>query len=82
VDVLLPCINGTFGNMNHLDAARMVQQAAPRIAIPCHFWTFAEQGGGDPGGFIHACHAWAPKVNALLLRPGEGLTVKAKKHRR
>ena len=78
IDVLLPCINGAFGNMNHLDAARMVQQAAPRIAIPCHYWTFAEQGAGDPGGFIQACHVWAPKVNALLLRPGEGLTVKKK----
>jgi L-ascorbate 6-phosphate lactonase len=79
VDVLLPCINGTFGNMNHLDAARMVQQAAPRIAIPCHFWTFAEQGAGDPGGFIQACHAWAPKVSAVLLRPGEGFTMKTRK---
>ena len=76
IDVLLPCINGTFGNMNHLDAARLVQQAAPRFAIPCHFWTFAEQGAGDPLGFLQACHAWAPKVQAMLLRPGEGLTVK------
>ena len=78
IDVLLPCINGAFGNMNHLDAARMVQQAAPRMAIPCHFWTFAEQGAGDPGGFIQACHAWAPGVNARLLRPGQGLTVRAR----
>ena len=78
IDALLPCINGTFGNMNHLDAARMVQQAAPRIAIPCHFWTFAEQGAGDPGGFVQACHQFAPETKALLLRPGEGLTVRRK----
>lgn len=78
IDVLLPCINGGFGNMNQVDAARMVQQVAPRIAIPCHFWMFAEQGAGDPGGFIQACHEWAPGVKALLLRPGEGLTVKAR----
>jgi L-ascorbate 6-phosphate lactonase len=75
VDVLLPCINGVFGNMNHIDAAMLARQAAPRVAIPCHFWTFAEQGGGDPGGFIHACASLAPKVNAMLLRPGEGFTV-------
>lgn len=81
IDVLLPCINGTFGNMNHLDAARMAEQAAPRIAIPCHFWTFAEQGPGDPGGFIQACRQFAPAVKAMLLRPGEGLTVKAKRPR-
>lgn len=76
VDVLLPCINGVFGNMNHVDAAMLAKQAAPRIAIPCHFWTFAEQGAGDPAGFVHACANLAPKVKALLLRPGEGLTVK------
>jgi L-ascorbate 6-phosphate lactonase len=82
VDVLLPCINGTFGNMNHLDAARMVEQVAPRMAIPCHFWTFAEQGPGDPGGFIHACRHFAPAVKSLLLRPGEGLTIKARRRHR
>ena len=76
-DVILPCINGVFGNMNHIDAARLVEQARPRYAVPCHFWTFAEQGGGDPAGFIHACKHFCPDVEALLLRPGEGFTVQA-----
>lgn len=74
-DVMLPCINGVFGNMGHLDAARFVQQARPRYAIPCHYWTFAEQGGGDPGGFLHACRQLCPEVQALLLKPGEPFTV-------
>jgi L-ascorbate 6-phosphate lactonase len=82
VDLLLPCINGVFGNMNHIDAAMLTRQASPRVAIPCHFWTFAEQGGGDPGGFVQACASLTPKVKAMLLRPGEGLTVRARKHRR
>ena len=73
-DVLLPCINGGFGNMNHIDAAMMAQQCRPRFAIPCHFWTFAEQGAGDPAGFIQACKHFCPEVEALLLRPGEGFT--------
>ncbi|MGD0091637.1 MAG: MBL fold metallo-hydrolase [Planctomycetota bacterium] len=81
VDVLLPCINGVFGNMNHLDAAMMVREAAPRIAIPCHFWTFAEQGGGDPAGFLDACRRFAPDVKALLLKPGEGLTITRREDR-
>jgi L-ascorbate 6-phosphate lactonase len=71
-DLVLPCINGVFGNMNHIDAARLVQEVRPRFAIPCHFWTFAEQGGCDPGGFIHACGHLCPQVKAVLLRPGEG----------
>lgn len=74
-DVLLPCINGVFGNMNHIDAAMLVQQIKPRYAIPCHYWTFAEQGGGDPGGFLHACKHFSPEVDARLLKPGEGFTV-------
>jgi L-ascorbate 6-phosphate lactonase len=70
-DVVLPAINGVFGNMNHIDAARLVSEAKPRFAIPCHFWTLAEQGAGDPAGFIHACAVMCPEVQALLLRPGE-----------
>jgi L-ascorbate 6-phosphate lactonase len=73
-DVLLPCINGVFGNMNHIDAAMMAQQAKPRIAIPCHYWMFAEQGG-DPGAFLYACRHFCPEVKAMVLKPGEGLDV-------
>jgi L-ascorbate 6-phosphate lactonase len=70
-DIILPCINGVFGNMNHIDAAMLVQQVKPRYAIPCHFWTFAEQGAGDPAGFLHACKHYSPETSALLLMPGE-----------
>ena len=74
-DVILPCINGVFGNMNHIDAARLIEQAKPRYAIPCHYWTFAEQGGCDPAGFIHACNQFCPEVKALLLKPGEAFSI-------
>ncbi len=74
-DVLLPVINGTFGNMNHLDAAALTKDVQPRIAIPCHYWMLAEQGGCDPMGFVHACRSLCPGVRVLLLKPGEGLTV-------
>jgi len=47
-------------------------EAKPRLAIPCHFWTLAEQGAGDPGGFIAACAAMCPGVKAMLLRRGKG----------
>ena len=30
-DVVLPCINGVFGNMGHIDAAHLVQQANPAL---------------------------------------------------
>jgi L-ascorbate 6-phosphate lactonase len=74
--VILPCINGCFGNMNHIDAARLIEHAKPQYAIPCHYWTFAEQGGCDPGGFIYACNQFCPQVKALLLKPGEPFTIR------
>ena len=77
-DAVLTVINGVFGNMNHIDAAMMVAEAKPRWAIPCHFWTLAEQGAGDPGGFLHACARLCPQVEAKFLRPGEGLTIEAR----
>lgn len=76
-DVILTAINGTFGNMNHIDAALMVAEAKPRWAIPCHFWTLAEQGAGDPGGFVNACAKFCPEVKPVLLRPGEGMTIQS-----
>jgi L-ascorbate 6-phosphate lactonase len=78
-DVVIPCINGVYGNMNHIDAARLIQQARPRFAIPCHYWTFAEQGAGDPAGFIYACKQFCPEVTALLLKPGEPFSVPSRR---
>ncbi|MDD5705304.1 MAG: MBL fold metallo-hydrolase [Kiritimatiellae bacterium] len=74
-DVLLPAINGVFGNMNHIDAAMLTRDVQPRFAIPCHYWMLAEQGGGDPQGYVYACRALCPETRAMLLKPGEGLTV-------
>jgi L-ascorbate 6-phosphate lactonase len=70
-DVLLPCINGVFGNMGPVDAAMLTQAVRPRHVIPCHYGTFAEHGVSDPGGFLHACRYFCPEVKTLLLRPGE-----------
>ena len=77
LDVVIACINGGFGNMGHIDAARMCGESGARIVIPCHFWTFAEQASGDPMGFVNACLQFAPKAQALLLSPGEALSVSA-----
>jgi L-ascorbate 6-phosphate lactonase len=70
-DLLLVCINGAFGNMGPLDAARFTETVNPRIAVPCHYGMFAEHGVADPGGFLHACHSLCSHVEAKLLRPGE-----------
>ena len=37
VDICTICINGGFHNLNLTQAAAIIQQIKPRIAIPCHY---------------------------------------------
>ncbi len=74
--VVIPCINGAFGNMDARAGARLAARLAPRIAIPCHFWMFPEHGG-DPAAFLRACAEEKPAVPARLLGPGEGIIADA-----
>lgn len=73
-DVLLPCINGKFGNLDALQAVQLTALAHPRLVIPCHFWMFMEHGG-DPECFMKTCAELCPEVTARLLSPGEGILV-------
>jgi L-ascorbate 6-phosphate lactonase len=80
-DVLIPCINGNFGNMNHIDAARMAAQAQPQMVVPCHFWMFPEHGG-DPAAFTYACRHFCPDVAVVIPSPGEAITCRARRGKR
>lgn len=68
--ILLPCINGAFGNLNATEAAMLTKLVAPEVVFPTHFWMFVEQNG-DPRGFLEQCATLAPSTKALLLKPGE-----------
>jgi L-ascorbate 6-phosphate lactonase len=69
-DIVIPPINGAFGNLDGIEAARLAHDASARVAIPCHFWMFAEHNG-NPMQFLQACKEHAPEVKALLLSQGE-----------
>jgi L-ascorbate 6-phosphate lactonase len=69
-DILLPCINGAFGNMDAREAAQLAQLTAPSLVFPTHFWLFVEQNG-NPKHFLELCSQLAPGVAAPLLKPGE-----------
>jgi L-ascorbate 6-phosphate lactonase len=71
IDVIIPPINGAYGNLDAEAAARLAGDAKAKIAIPCHFWMFAEHGG-DPAQFIEACRTLAPATQPRLMAPGEG----------
>lgn len=68
--ILLPCINGRFGNMDAEEAAQLTQLTGPRVVIPTHFWMFVEQNG-EPGVFLERCAQLAPLVKAVVMKPGE-----------
>jgi L-ascorbate 6-phosphate lactonase len=74
VDVILPPINGAFGNLNAVEAARLAGDARAKVAIPCHFWMFAEHNG-NPAQFLDACKELAADVKPVLLSPGERFMV-------
>jgi L-ascorbate 6-phosphate lactonase len=73
-DVVLPCINGEYGNMDARQAAELISTLMPRIAVPTHFWMFAEQNG-NPKQFMDNCKELAPKTRILLSKPGEEILV-------
>jgi L-ascorbate 6-phosphate lactonase len=74
VDVLIPPINGAYGNLDSVQAAQLAQASQAKIVIPCHFWMFAEHGG-DPAQFMEACKVYAPDAKPLLMSQGEMITV-------
>ncbi len=69
-NILLPCINGAFGNMDWHEAALLTQLVSPQVVLPTHFWMFIEQNG-DPKQFLSACSTMAPGVKPVVLSPGE-----------
>jgi L-ascorbate 6-phosphate lactonase len=70
IDVIVPPINGAFGNLDGVQAARLAHDARAKVAIPCHFWMFAEHGG-NPAQFLNARKEYAPEVKPLLMSQGE-----------
>ena len=70
VDVIIPPINGAFGNLDGVEAARLAHDAHAQAVIPCHFWMFAEHNG-NPAQFLAACKELAPEVKPLLMSHGE-----------
>jgi L-ascorbate 6-phosphate lactonase len=69
-DILIPCINGKFGNMDAHEAALCTGLVQPAVVIPCHFWMFIEQNG-DPETFVRECKETVAQTRTVLITPGE-----------
>lgn len=74
--VILPCINGAYGNLDASTAADLVRMTGARLAIPTHFWTFVEHGG-DPWQFQKICVENAPNAKVRWMTQGEGILLSA-----
>lgn len=78
VDLALLPINGrdpergVAGNLDGEEAARLAADLPARVAVPCHFGTFAFNTA-SPEGFVAACERLG--AAHAVLRPGERLTL-------
>ena len=73
-DVIIPCINGTYGNLDGIEAARLAHDVGAQVAIPSHFWFFVGQNlkaEGMPAAFLAACAKYAPHTDPMILAIGE-----------
>jgi L-ascorbate 6-phosphate lactonase len=71
-DILLPPINGAYGNLNENEAADLAKMCNAKFVIPCHFGLFMEHGG-CPRRFAEALAKTAPGAQLVTLTPGRGI---------
>ncbi len=65
-DILMPCINGKWGNMNVSEAVRLTTQIQPKVVAPMHWGMFA-QNTVDPQVFVMAAKDGGVKCKILLM---------------
>ena len=73
-DIIIPCINGAYGNLNAIEAARLANDVGAKVAIPSHFWFFIGQNtsaDATPAAFLEACENFAPHTKPVILMVGE-----------
>ena len=74
VDLLILPINGAFGNLNEKQATQVIGTLKPKLAVPCHFWNFA-QHFGSPALFMEEMQKNYPQAAYILLRQGEEIFI-------
>lgn len=72
--IVIPCINGEFGNLTESDAAEIVRRCNAEVTIPSHFGLSAEHGG-SPADFQKAVTSISPNTRVQLLKPGRGIEI-------
>lgn len=73
-------VNGAFGNMNGTEGGVAAGRLGLKLAVPCHFWTFAEHGG-SPAEFVASVRHNAPGCEPRLMAQGERLRLSTESFR-
>ena len=72
VDVLLPCINGKFGNLTAEQAVLLTQAVNPQYVVP-HHYDVMELNGENPNVFRYFCAQSEMEEKCRILKPLEML---------
>lgn len=70
VDIILPPINGAYGNLDAPAAARLTLDAGAAVCVPCHYWTFREHLG-NPQQFYEEMRRIHPACDVRFMVQGE-----------
>nr|MBC7244826.1 MBL fold metallo-hydrolase [Chloroflexota bacterium] len=68
--VVLPCINGQYGNMSTEEAAQLTYEIEASVAIPMH-WGLVAENTVDPARFVTALGLTGSHARPVVLAPGE-----------
>lgn len=75
VDIMIAPINGTYGNMNAIEACQLAQLVKPTYLIPAHYWMFVEHvtagGAGDPSTFLQEAELLLSHTQPVVMAAGE-----------
>ena len=61
-------------NLNEQEAAKVIKALSPKLAVPCHFWNFAEHFG-SPAEFMKQAADICPDASYTLMRQGEVMVI-------
>ncbi|MBI2914379.1 MAG: MBL fold metallo-hydrolase [Firmicutes bacterium] len=67
IDIVLPCINGKYGNMSASEAAELARAIGPKLVIPNHYDIFADNQA-DPEEFRKLVADVGPSTQCRVLR--------------
>ena len=70
-DIVVPCINGAYGNMDEKQAAVLAAKCETKTAVPAHYGLFKEHGG-NAIKFAEHLHRISPQTKIELLQVGFG----------